>query len=112
MGTPTASPLPSGGPNPVPISHLPLPNPQQGLTLGMAVELQGYADSLEIRVFTKAMTCVRDISVPGSFGPGWNHFSASLGSPLPLGIYYTLLKASNGSFTSKEEGPVKLMVVR
>jgi hypothetical protein len=89
-----------------------VPNPQAGSILTLDVDLQGFADSLEIRVFSKAMTCVRDLQVEGNFGPGWNLARADLGSPLPLGLYYTLVKARRGAWTSQAQGPVKLMVIR
>ena len=101
--TSTFTALPTGTitPDPTPgfirfrvLKVVPVPNPQQGSELTLYVQVQGSADSLEVRLFSVAMVQVADLKAPG--GRGWVQARMPLPS-LPTGTYYGIVIARQGS---------------
>jgi hypothetical protein len=98
-GTPgftlTPSPGPSQAPTAAPaleiIKSLPLPNPQGGEFINLALHLSAPCESLRIRLYSAATTLVWEGSAPGLPG-GWNQ--AQFRSPsLAQGLYFYRLEA-------------------
>jgi len=80
---------------------VPVPNPQKGGQLSLYVQVQGSADSLEVRLFSVAMVQVADEKAAG--GRGWVQVRAPLPSLAP-GVYYGLVIAKQG--TQSAQSPI------
>jgi hypothetical protein len=102
--------LPTGTITPIPtlgftrlrvVKVVPVPNPQPGGQLSLYVEVQGSADSLEVRLFSVAMVQVADLKAAG--GRGWVAVRMPLPSLAP-GVYYGLVIARQG--TQVADSPV------
>ena len=79
---------------------MPNPNPT-----GLEINLDGRADSFEVRIYSAAYAMVCTLQVAGG-GPGWVHVGlpADWSRRLPRGTYYFRLVAYKGSYA----GPAKL----
>jgi beta-glucanase (GH16 family) len=100
----TASPVPSApqaapGSGPLAVQGVfPVPNPNPN---SLAVELNGPADAVNVRVFTKALVLALEFSRPG-LAAGWQRISVPGGwQNLPSGLYYVQVQAIRGQAVSR-----------
>lgn len=70
---------------------LPYPNPANSAGAWIYVELEGTAEEIEVRIFTKAMAALPSHRMEGRWGPGWQRLPLEL-EGLPSGLYYLRLK--------------------
>jgi hypothetical protein len=106
----SASTAAAGGPNQI-LRHGPAPNPSNG-TGCVAVELNGPADSVVLRVYSKAMVCIGFSSI-GAQAPGWTKVPLPLEMALqPDGLYYYQVKSIRQGAENLEPGTGKFMVLR
>lgn len=93
------------------LNLVPVPNPQSGPGLVLAVQLESPADALEAEVYSPAMTLlVRDKHV-GSYGAGWSRWTTA-DHGLGEGLYFFRARAFSGSRSSFWTKPQCLVVVR
>jgi hypothetical protein len=89
-----------GGANPPLIrGAVPYPNPQhRGSTLVLAVDLEGPADGLECRAFTRSLTAIDAWSVAGTVPAGWSRVRWHVPADLSVGTYFIQVRslARNG----------------
>lgn len=101
---PTSTPVASG-PNGI-AAHAALPNPDPAW---IAVKLKGPADSVELKVYSKALVCVAVVRLPAQ-NAGWCRL------PLPAlpasGFYSYRVKAYRGGAASLEPGIGSFLVTR
>ena len=92
------------------VSQLPYPNPNP---TGLHFQLQGSADHVELRIYTKAMVCL-EILRKDQCSAGWQHFDFSgsrlLGSA--NGLYYYKLVPFKGTTADLSAGPGLLMLMK
>ena len=76
-------------------------NPAHGPVLYFDVKLGGAADTVQLKIYTKAMTMVMSRRLSGQFQGGWNQVPVPVGNLLlPSGLYYVLIQSGNGGQTS------------
>jgi hypothetical protein len=80
--------------------------------LTLAVKLKGSADALELRLYSKAMTCVFSARAEGAFQAGWNHAGFEVAGGLPNGLYYSQATAKRVSGQSASGGTGKVYWLR
>jgi hypothetical protein len=113
--TPTQTPLPSSTEAPDNghgiEEHGVSPNPNSGAGF-VAFKLKGRSDAIELKVFTKSMTCLGSSRLGAQSG-GWSKI------PLPAelliqpnGLYYYQVKTFRGGVANKEPGIGSLMLIR
>lgn len=78
------------------LKSLPVPQPQSGPVLTLAVDLQGGAESLSLRVYDRAYTLLYKGEAPGPWAMGWNQARFS-GLPEASGLFYYVLEAKRGT---------------
>jgi hypothetical protein len=85
----------------VPIQVVAAPNPAHGAVLYFDVKLGGAADTVQCKVYTKAMTLVLSRRMTSQFQGGWNQVALPVGNLLlPNGLYYVVIQSGNGGQTS------------
>lgn len=107
--TPTATPA-TAKKAPKIKKSLPYPQPQNGPVISLAFEIEGNADSVEIKIYSKSMTCVGAWTASGNFGPGWNQAQFNVGG-LSGGLYYYLLKVDGSTGTHSNDSAGKLYLL-
>jgi hypothetical protein len=76
------------------------------------VELNGPADSVVLRVYSRAMVCIGSSSL-GSQGPGWTKVPLpNEMASQPNGTYYYKVKSIRQGTENLEPGAGKIMVLR
>ncbi len=123
MPSPTATPsgtaAPSsaaGGPGALSgvnliLQAVPVPNPNPGV---FAVDLEGPADQVTLRLYSKAMDCVLVLPIPGAYQAGWNRV------PLPAGwsdclandLYYAVLESRQNGLSRQARHPVLIDILK
>ncbi len=94
------------------LQALAVPNPQRGITLDLALNLEGMADHLDLRVYGRSMTLLGLYHHEGSLGPGWCHVSFAMAQPLVGGLYFARVSSSSGSRLGLDyDKVVKIMVL-
>ena len=110
-GGPTATPIPLDHGDPKVIHVVAVPQPVTGPIAWLRVELEGDADELQLRLYSKALTKVAVLSCPGSFGPGWNQAAFFL-PELSTGTYYMQVLALRQGHASAPSRPGRLVLLR
>jgi len=76
------------------------PNPARGPVLYFDVKLGGAADTVQIKIYTKAMALVMSRRMSSSFQGGWNQVALPVGNLLlPSGLYYVVVQSGVGGNT-------------
>jgi hypothetical protein len=102
---PGAGSLGPGGQGAV-LKGLPIPNPQKGGILTLALELDGSATQISAQIYGKDFSLLGETVFQGNWSPGW----ASLEWPnwnLPNGLYYVTLAVKG----SPKKVIVKLVIM-
>jgi hypothetical protein len=87
-----------------------VPQPASGSRVQLAVELQGPASALELKVYTVALDLAVNADFDGSFHVGWNLIWVDI-SPLASGVYfYSVIAHENGDTSPRVLG--KMAVIR
>ena len=75
------------------------PNPQLGSPVTLAVKLLAAADSVEIKIYSSALTNVATLKASAAFSAGWNAAAFAPDQPLAAGLYFVKLyaKRADGS---------------
>ena len=90
-----------------------MPQPQAGPVFNFAVLIEGgVADSLELKLYTRAYVLLGTYKVQGIFGPGWNGPVRFALGDLPNGVYFTRISANTQAKTGKAGRAGRLYVVR
>lgn len=82
-----------------------------GPDLVLHLRLEGEAEKVELKVYTRAEACIGRLSREGAWGPGW----ASLSLPLPAaanGAYFFRLEVSGHGGSSRAGKAGKFFVLR
>ncbi len=90
---------------------MPVPNPNPGV---FAVDLEGPADQVTLRLYSKAMDCVLVLPIPGAYQAGWNRV------PLPAGwsgglandLYYAVLESRQNGLSRQARHPVLIDILK
>lgn len=107
---PSAPPSPHGDPK-VKLAA-PVPQPQSGPLFNFAILIEGgTADTVTLKVYTRAYVCVASAQATGSFGPGWTPASFDLPG-LVSGTYFTRVQAGVGGNLEKAGKAGRLVVLR
>jgi hypothetical protein len=79
---------------------VPVPNPQHGPLLRLYVDVQGRADSIQVRLYSQALNEVASFTAAG--GSGWVPVQGRVPS-LPAGTYFVVVRglASGQGSTAK-----------
>jgi hypothetical protein len=87
----------------------PNPNPQ-----GLALKLAGNADSVEIKIYSKALVRVAGGRAEGPFSAGWVRVPLPMGwnNGLPNGVYYAVARPQRGAYLGNGPGPAVMMMLR
>lgn len=93
------------------LNLVPVPNPQSGPGLVLAIELESPADALETEIYSPAMTLLMRDKQLGTYGAGWSRWSTT-DHGLGAGLYFVRIRALNNSRSSFWTKPRSLMVVR
>ena len=126
LATPTPSATPSATPSPTLAaptatvlgqgpcrigSVVPLPNPDPKW---LAILMDGPADAVKLRVFSKAMTLVRVGEIQAQLSLGWNHvpLAPDLLAGLPSGLYFLSTSPSRAGVTGFAGPTAKLVLLR
>lgn len=101
---------PAGGPNAIE-EHRVVPNPNFG-SGALHFKLKGAVDSVELRVYTKSMTCIGRMEA-GAQNAGWGKIAlpaelAAYGG----GLYYYQVKSRRGGQENAEPGIASLMILK
>jgi hypothetical protein len=88
----------------------PYPNPNAH---GVAVQLEGPADKVTLRLYSLAETRVLDVD-SGAASPGWVQLNLPVGwaSGLRNGVYYVRATAYRGAVASAPTAPARLVLLR
>lgn len=88
-----------------------VPNPDP---TSLAFDLSGPADSVEVRVYDKALVRAATLTFNGPFPAGWVEapLPAGWSSRLGSGLYYAVAVAYRGSVSSLGGTSTKLFVLR
>ena len=70
--------------------------PMTGVQLSLALKLQGQADRVSLRIYTKALVLAEALEISGQWGPGWVQVNSVLSQRLPRGLYYLRVSAAQG----------------
>lgn len=90
-----------------------VPQPQSGPNFRFAVLIKGgVADTLELKLYSRAYVLIGTYQAQGSFGPGWNHPVAFDIPGLSNGIYFTRLRAGVQGKLGKVGKAGKLYILR
>ncbi|MGH7441477.1 MAG: hypothetical protein ACREKE_02260 [bacterium] len=90
---------------------LPVPNPNPAdLALGLA----GSADSIRLRLHSKAQVLVADFSVGGPFGSGWDRVSLPEGwsRGLANGPHFAVVWPMRAGLAGAALKPLKMVILR
>jgi hypothetical protein len=118
--TPTATPTasPTDGPTPVPddgVLHIPeaqfYPHPVLGPNVRLRFRLDGSAERVKLKLYSRAMVCVELLEASGSYQAGWNQADFAV-PELPAGAWFGTLHAYQGSLESAERPPLRLLKLR
>lgn len=74
------------------LKSVPVPQPQGGSTLQLAVHLLGGAANLHVRLYSSAYALIYQGDAPGPWVAGWS-LAAFKGLPEANGIFYYVLEA-------------------
>jgi len=90
---------------------VPWPNPNP---LGLAVKLEGGADSVALRIYSKALVRLADARVMGPFSAGWARLPLPPGwsRGLANGVYYVTARPQRGDSQGNGPGPAVMMLLR
>jgi len=88
-----------------------VPQPVMGSRAVLYVELEGGAEALELRLYSKALIKVLTLRTPGSFGPGWNRAAFDL-PELATGTYYMQVAAIRQDRASAASKATRLVLLR
>lgn len=90
---------------------VPLPNPDPKW---LAILMDGPADAVKLRVFSKAMTLVRVGEIQAQLSLGWNHvpLAPDLLAGLPSGLYFLSTSPSRAGVTGFAGPTAKLVLLR
>lgn len=84
-----------------------MPNPQKGGRLELRVELENGADSIGIKVYTKAMILVQSQRFAGNWNSGWNKVVIDVNpAEMNSGLYYLV---ATGHLNSGESAGCKMI---
>ena len=75
------------------------------------VELEGAAEQLELRLYSKALVKVAALRAAGAFGPGWNRAAFAL-PQLATGTYYMQVAAIHQDRASAASKVARLVLLR
>lgn len=84
-----------------------MPNPSSGPAAILKVKLSGPADSLRLRVYSRAFVCVSEQLFATALAPGWNALRLDL-TPLGPGSYFIRAEASAQGLKSQPAAPLRL----
>ena len=91
---------------------MPVPQPQPGPRYTFALLIQGgVADSIDIKVYSRAYACVSSQRISGHFGPGWSPVSVEVPG-LANGVYFTRIRAGAGGNLESTGKAGRLVVIR
>jgi len=91
------------------------PNPLRGNGGGsLYVQLQGIADSFDLRIYTRAMVEAYGTLHFSGRGPGWSSLSLPAGftSQAPTGTYFLVLTGTRNGQSMKAPSAIKLVILR
>lgn len=112
--TPSASPSPGPAPQDQGTLRLDelrvLAQPVHGPLLTLALRLEGRAQEVELRAYTRNLVAVAVVHSFGSFGPGWARATFALPPGLPTGVYYLRVILRDGG--SSVSGLTKLYLLK
>jgi hypothetical protein len=86
--TPSATPLEG---NLEILKVLPLPNPQTGPGIRLAVKVSGAGVCLKVRAYTSAMNLAGETEAPGNYATGWNMIRCDW-TGLGNGLYFVVVE--------------------
>jgi hypothetical protein len=99
------------GGDPVLVQAVFVPHPVRGMQASLVVQMQGSADEIQIRIYSKGFTLMKDLDLPVRFGPGWNSVNLQL-QGLPNGLFFTQVSVSLEGKIAKLSKPGTLMILR
>jgi hypothetical protein len=90
---------------------LPWPNPNP---VGLALKLEGDVDSVDLRIYSKALVRVAGARLQGPFDAGWVRVPLPLGwkNGLANGIYYASVRPQRGAAQGNGPGPAVMLLLR
>jgi expansin (peptidoglycan-binding protein) len=90
------------------------PNPLRGSSGSLYVDLQGEADSFDLRIYTRAMVEAYGTLHFSGRGPGWSSLSLPAGftSQAPTGTYFLVLTGTRNGQNVKAPSAIKLVILR
>jgi hypothetical protein len=93
------------------LQAMPVPNPNP---TGLAVQLDGPADGVAVKIYSKALTRVLNLKVDRRLSAGWSTVALPVGwsSGMARGLYYVVVRPITGGAEGKGPGPVKLVCLR
>ncbi len=113
VATATVTPSPAvvdpGGPLKV-LRSEPVPQPQAGLGLNLAVNLEGGAGSLQVKIYSSGYSLIAQAQAPGPFGAGWSSARFS-GLDLANGTYFYVVEACRGTVCGRAQAK-RLVILR
>ena len=102
----------NGGDGPLNVKHVQVvPQPVNGGSCRLHFELEGPAESLQIKIYNKAMLLLSTDKRVGSYGLGWNQETLAL-PDLGNGLYYLVVTVQRGERTSDPVKPARVYVLR
>lgn len=78
---------------------VPVPNPQSGPGLVLAIKLESPADALEAEIYSPAMTLLVREKQAGTYNAGWSRWRTA-DHGLGAGLYFVRLRALNAGRAS------------
>jgi hypothetical protein len=87
------------------------PNPVNGGSGTLALEVSDPMMGAEIDIYSHALAKVAHLSWAGALGPGWISVPLDMGG-LSSGTYFLRIKAKGDADDASTYGPVKLMLLR
>jgi endoglucanase len=107
----TASPGPTAGASSDGPLHIPdaafHPNPVLGPSLELRFALDGPADRVQLKIYSRAMNLVARLEASGSYSAGWNRANFTM-PDLGPGAWFATVHAYQGSKQSLPRAPLKL----